>query len=507
MTDESKTDQPDTPQTEDAAAATAVQEPEGDKQPVKLTQTVDIRDAGPCKKHIRVAVSRKDIDARKDEKFKELAKGTSFVPGFRPGKAPRKLIERQYSKEVNDQVKNEVLLASLEQLAEDHDVAPLSPPDIDPGTIEVPKEGDLVYEFDVEVRPQFDLPQYKGLKLRRPVHTFTDEEKTAEERRLLAPHGQVVPKEGGVADTGDILVADLTVKDGDNVLSDLAEEQFRVEKQLAFKDGVAERFGEQVQGARGGDVKEVDITLSRSLTNPDLRGKTVKGVFTVKDVKTLRPPELTHEFLHRFGVHSPEQFHELVGVVLERRLEHQQRQAVRKQVLQHIAAAASWDLPEDLLQRQARKAMARRVMEMRADGIPEEEINARVRLLQQDVMLSTALALKEHFVLQKLAEVEKIEVDDDDLNAEIERLADQSGESPRKLRARLEKEDLLDALAAEMIERKALDLILNSAEYEDVPLDQAERAPEVATVEVQATPGELPDPTAPPEPETPANPA
>src|SRR5205823_4542307 len=103
-------------------------------------------------------------------------------------------------------------------------------------------------------------------------------------------------------------------------------------------------------------------------------------------------------------------------------------------------------------------------------------------------------------------EVEKIEVTDDDLNDEIERLAEQNDESPRKLRARMEKEDLLDALAAEMIERKALDLILNSAEYEDVPLGHAERAPDVATVEVQATPGELPDPTAaPPEPaETPA---
>src|SRR5262249_39026400 len=153
------------------------------------------------------------------------------------------------------------------------------------------------------------------------------------------------------------LVADLVVKDGDTVLSDIKEAQFRVEKQLAFKDGVAEKFAEQVRGAKGGDVREVDITLSRSLTNPDLRGKTVKGVFTVKDVKTLRPPELTHEFLHRYGVHTPEQLRELIGVVLERRLEHQQRQAIRAQVLEQIAAASSWDLPEDLLMRQAKKAM------------------------------------------------------------------------------------------------------------------------------------------------------
>ena len=140
--------------------------------------------------------------------------------------------------------------------------------------------------------------------------------------------------------------------------------------------------------------------------------------------------------------------------------------------------------------------MARRAMEMRADGIPEEEIQQRQRLMQQDVLSSTALALKEHFVLQKIAEVEKIDVNDDDINAEIERIAAQNDESPRRVRARLEKEDLLDALAAEMIERKALDLILDSAEYEDVPLDQEQRAPVVETSEAQAVPGEMADPVA-----------
>ena len=135
--------------------------------------------------------------------------------------------------------------------------------------------------------------------------------------------------------------------------------------------------------------------------------------------------------------------------------------------------------------------MARRAMEMRSDGLPEPEIANRLRVLQQDILKSTALALKEHFVLQKIAEVEKIDVDEDDITDEIERMAVQEGESPRRLRARLEKEDQLDALAAEIVERKALDLVLDSAEYEDVPLDPEQTTPPVSTVEVQAVPGEM----------------
>ncbi len=206
---------------------------------------------------------------------------------------------------------------------------------------------------------------------------------------------------------------------------------------------------------------------------------------------------MTHEFLHEFGVHTEEQLDELVRVILQRRLEYQQRQSAREQVLSHIAAASSWQLPEDLLARQARKSLARRIMEMRSEGISEEEIQGRQRILQQDILRTTALALKEHFVLQKIAEVEKIDVDEDDLGDEIDRIADQYQDSPRRVRARLEKEDMMEALAAELIERKALDLILESAEYEDVPLDM-KKDTAVGTIEEQGVTGEMQDPTAPP---------
>ena len=136
------------------------------------------------------------------------------------------------------------------------------------------------------------------------------------------------------------------------------------------------------------------------------------------------------------------------------------------------------------------------MMEMKADGVSEQEIAQQRRLLEQNILQSTAMLLKEHFVLQKIAETEKIDIDEDDLNDEIERIAVQNGESPRRIRARLEKEDSLDALAAEMIERMALDLILNSAEYEDVPLDQFDESAPLATVDTQAVPGQMHDPAA-----------
>jgi len=510
MTDEPRAEEPGASTEESQTTAVAAPEEGADKKEApKLTQTVTLRDTGPCKKHIRVEVERKDIEARLNEKFNEMMKDQPVaVAGFRPGKAPRKLIERRFGKEVHDQVKNEVLLASLQQLAEDHDVAPLTAPNINPAHIVLPDQGPLVYEFEVEVRPQFDLPNYKGLRIRRPVHTFTDKDIDNEERRLLLRDAQVVPKPQGKAALDDLIIADVEFKSGSKVIGNLKETAFRVEKQLAFKDGVAPNFGEQIKGVNAGDSRVVDINLSEMAANAELRNQTVQATFNIKDVKALRVPELTSEYLGQFGVSSREMLRELLQVVLQRRLEHTQRQSARQQVIGQIAASANWELPRELLQRQARQALHRKRLEMQGDGIAEQEIQNRLRLMQQDILNSTALALKEHFVLQKIAEVEKIDITEEDVDEEIERMANQQGVSPRRFRAQLEKDDMLDSLMAEMYERQALDLILQTADYEDVPLagDESVTAPEMSSVEAQAVPGELNEPTTPETPES-SNPA
>lgn len=501
-------DTPDTAPADTDPTATATAD--GEPAPVKLVQTVEIKDVGPCKKHIKVTVDRQQIDERFDEKYTEIVRSDrQAVRGFRPGKAPRKIIERQYQDVVSDEVKSQVLMASLEQLADEQSISPLSPPDLDPSAIEIPKEGPFVYEFDIEVRPEFDLPDYKGLKLRRPTHTFSAAEVEKEKRRLLEPVGQLVPKDGNppTVELDDTVTADVEIKYGDRVLNTLKEVRFKVEPRLALSDGVAEDFGKVMAGAKPGDVRSVNITLSQELAAEALRGRQVQATFTVQEVKTTRPPELTRELLEdRFGVSTPDSFDELVKTLLDRRLEYTQRQEARKQVLEQIGAAANWELPQDLLRRQARRTLSRRVMEMKNAGMSDDQIAGRRRLLEQDVLRSTAAALKEHFVLQKVAEVEKLEIEDDDVDAEIDRIADQSGESPRKVRARMEKDDLMEALATDLLERKALDLILEKASYEDYELSaeqRAEQAVEVATVAAQAVPGEEgqpADPTAPPEP-------
>jgi trigger factor len=488
MTDETATT-PETP----TAAANEENGAEKTEEKAKIKQNVEIKDIGPCKKHIKVIVERAAIDEIFNKKFAELV-GESWIPGFRPGKAPRQIVTRKYKKEVYDQVKGEVLLSSLEQLAEEHDVAPLAPPNLNPTSITIPDKGDFVYEFDVEVRPHFDLPDYKGLKLKRPTRTFGEADIDEEMKRLMSNDGQLIPKDGP-ADKGDFIIVDMTTMFGNEKVGDAKEITLRVDDTLSFKDGVAPKFGEKIIGAKAGEKRTVDISMTDGVSIDKLKGQTVQATIEIKDVKALRLPELDEVFLEKYQSKSVEQLRERLLVVLQRRMEYTQRQSAREQVLGLITASATWELPQDMLMRQARKTLARRVMEMRESGMPEEEIKARERMLQRDVLSSTAQALKEHFVLQKIAELEKLEIENRDIDDEIERIAETYGESPRRIRAQFEREDLLETLAAQLIERKALDLILDSAEYEEVAISKEGG---MATSDAQAVPGEMKDPTAAP---------
>ena len=484
--------------TDDTDAGVAVADaPDTPDVPEKLSQTVEIFDVGPCKKHVKVTVDRAAINTRFAEKYDQLmVKHPTHIPGFRPGKAPKKVVQKKFVKEVTAEVRQEVLMASLEQLADEAKLSPLSPPDLDPSKVLIPddEETPLVYEFDIEVRPEFDLPDYKGVKLRRPMYTFTDADVAKEKRRILEPMGTIVPKESAdgtpvTVALDDVIVANLAIKDGDAELNKVNEVQLKVEKRLALDDGIAEDFGSVMVGAKAGDVRTVNIVLRQDLVSETLRGKTVQAVFDIQDVKVIRQPELTDKLLARLGVNNADQLDEAIRVRLEKYLEYVQRQTARTQVLDKLAGGGNWELPQDLLRKQARRTLQRRVLEMRSSGMTEDQIVARERALVQDAMRSTAAALKETFVLQKIAETEKLEIEDADLDAEIDAIAERTDESPRKVRARLERDDLMESLAGDLLERKALDLVLQAAEYDDYPFNPMEQEEQgMATVDAAAAP-------------------
>ena len=449
-----------------------VLEDENEPEDRKLDLQVEINDAGPCLKHVRVIVPRDDIDFAYENAVENLTE-TAVVPGFRPGHVPKGLIQKRFRDDLKSKVREQLLVASLEQVAEDHNLDPINEPDLDILAIEVPDEGDFEYEFDIEVRPDFEIPDYAGLKIERPAVEVTDEEVAAHEERFLAQYGMLTPEEGP-AQPGDLLTLSSRFSRNGQALHEIEEFSAKLRPVLRFRDAELENFQELFEGAEIGATKSADLTVSSEAPTIELRGETVHAEFELLDLKRLETPEMNSAFFERVGIDDEADLKKQIRQTLERQKVYRERQDARSQVLSKITESADWELPEALVTRQVENALRREILEMQQAGFTVADIRARENSLRQNAISTTRQALKEHFVLDRIAEREEIEVSESDLQQEITLMAMQQGESSRRLRARFTKSGMIENLKAQLRERKAIDYILSKADFVDIPAPPAE---------------------------------
>lgn len=453
--------------TEADTAVAGVETESAEPQRYRLAIEVDIQSVGPCKKHVRVKVPRVDIDHFTEEAVKEIVQ-TAAVPGFRPGRVPAALAKSRFREEIGDSVRQRVLMSSLEQLADENSLDPINEPDFDVESLRVPDEGDFEYEFDVEVRPEFEVPNYGGLKIQRPARDVTTEDVTAYFNKFISQYGNLVDADRP-AQPGDYVQADIEFTRGGEPFRKIPDLSLQLKPTIRFRDAEITGFDQLMAGSTPGTVKTVEVVISNEAEQIEMRGEKLVAAITVNAVETQQLPELNGAFYERIGYADEQELRDEIEGMLRRQVTYDQRQACRRQVLDKITESATWDLPEQLVNKQTENALRREILEMQQAGFTTQQILARENELRQQSVSSTRQALKEHFVLDRIATQEKIEVSPIDIDSEINMMAVQRGESPRRVRARLQKSGVIENLEAQIRERKAVDFILKSAQFEDVP--------------------------------------
>jgi trigger factor len=441
-------------------------------QTLKLDVAIDKVSA--CERRVRVSIPREDIDRYRDEAIGEMMPA-ALLPGFRPGRAQRRLVSSRFKSELSDQIRSKLLADAMTQVSDQQKLSPISEPELDVNAVMVPADGPMTFEFKIEVRPEFDLPEWKGLSIRRPSRTISDADVEESLTNLLRERARFVPH-AGPAKLGDLIVANLRFLDGDKVLSEATDLELVVRPRLSFADAELTGFDALVSKARIGTPVTATLKVSDEAAVESLRGKEVTLELTVVDVKQLELPEMTPDLLDELGsFESADALREAVRKQLENQLEWHRRRQVRQQVSSALTASASWDLPPDLLRRQSLRELERAILELRRSGFDDDSIRRHVNELRQSVMGSTASALKEHFILERIAEDQSIADTAGDYDEEIRAIAAQSGESPRRVRANLEKRGLMDVLRNQIIERKTIDLITSHAKFTDTPFEFQKR--------------------------------
>ena len=447
-----------------------VAEPQEKKE---LNLSVDVQEVSACERHVTVSIPREDIERYFEKEFDELVPKAE-VPGFRTGRAPRALVENKFRKQISDQVKGSILMDSLSQVGDTQDYSAISEPNLDFDQVNIPDEGDMTYEFDIEVRPEFEMPEWKGLKLERPEHEFTDEDIDKHIAKLSVQFSDLAPVDDEVK-AEDYVICDIVAKHGDTVISQEKEQNIQVRPTLSFADATLEGFDTLVVGARAGDKVNASVEISEFAENEELQGETVDIEFEILDVKRVEDVA-TQDVATKIGIESEDELRKLIGNSMEEQLKYAQREKIRDQISSSLTESANWELPPDLLRRQSGRELDRSVMEMRSSGFSEDEIVARKNGLRKNILEKTERLLKEHFILERIAEEQTVTDEPGDYDQEIARIAVQRNDSPRRVRARLERTGQMDALRNMIIERKVIDLITDSAQFTAIPYEMDKEA-------------------------------
>jgi len=440
-------------------------------KPIQLQ--VQVESPQPCLREVVVTIPKVEVERYLKDAYDEIVPEAN-VPGFRAGRAPRRLVEKQFKDQVTERVKGSLLMDSLSQITENAEFSAISEPDFDYNSIELPEDGDFKFQFSVEVRPEFETPNWKGLEFSKPVEQIDEEAVTESLDRVLARYATHEATDEP-AEMGDRLLITATFRDGDKVVSSMDEERVTLEKSLSFSDARCEQFGELMTGVSEGETRSGIVKVVTTEEDGTRVEKDVKAEFSVVEVYKLEKPELSSNLLEELGdFESEEELRSFIRDSLKRQAEYREQQVVREKVVELLAGSASFDLPPDLVRRQTARELERKVLELRRNGFDEDSIRRYVNISRQNARASTEAALREHFILEQIAEELKIEASDEDYNAEIALIAQQSDMPERRVRARLEKQGQMDALRNQIIERKVIEAIIAEAKITEVPKSKSQ---------------------------------
>jgi len=438
-----------------------------EEQSVAANNKVTIQEAGPCKKKVIIEIPEETIMNITDEQYRNLRK-EALVPGFRKGRAPRRLLEKRFSKETSEQIKLKLLADASDSAVKDNKLDILGEPDIDIEKIELPAGGPLTFEFEVEVRPEFDLPELEGIPLTRTELQVTDEQIDREIEQLRKYSGVWIPREEGVVQLDDQIIADVLLKAEDAEQQKFDNIEIYVKPNGFVAGAPVEKLDELLAGAKAGDTKQTSVEVPKTYFREEYRGKKVDIQITIKDIKFLKPAELDENFLRRLDAKDEKEVREKIHDILHRRLEQQSRTELTEQIYKYLLENTDFDLPVDIVAEQASSVLQRQYTNLIMRGLTRGQLEEQMDQLRASSEQQGKEQLKTFFIMDKVAEKLGIEVTEEEINGQIAQLAIQQGQRPERLREQMSRDGSLAQFRLEVRQSKCIAKLLESAKIVEV---------------------------------------
>jgi trigger factor len=435
---------------------------EEEKAPT-LKYTATIEQVGPCKKKVAIEIPEEEIKNATDKQYNDLRK-EALVPGFRKGRAPRRLLEKRFGKETTEQIKLKLLIDASDLSIKDNKLDVLGEPKIEHEKIELPATGPLKFDFEVEVRPEIDLPPLEGIPVTKTKLEVTDEHIDKELERIRKWSGLWTPREGGAVELDDQIIADVILKvEGIEEEQKLDNIEIYVRKNGFVGAIPVEKLDEILMGGKSGDVKETTVEVPKTYFREEFRGKKVDIRITIKDIKWLKPAELDESFFKRCEVKDEKELREKIHDRLHSQLEQQAKEEMTEQIYQYLLDNTDFELPLDVVAAHSATLLKRQYINLLTRGLQRQQIEERMEQLRASSEEQAKEQFKIFFIMDKIAEKLKIETSEEEINGKIAELAIKQGRRPEKVKEEMERDGSLEQLKLQVQESKCIAKLLESA--------------------------------------------
>ena len=425
---------------------------------------ITVTDHEQCKKQLRLEISAETVRAETDKIAADLARKIS-VPGFRPGHVPKSVVKTRFRKELRDEVLSQLLPHSLGDAIKEKDLKVIGEPSVE--DLQFKDDDSIDVVFNVEVAPEFTLSNYKELPLTKRVFKVRDEDVDNVIERYRQSQAELIPVEDRPSQSGDIVTVTLKgkveSKDDAEPVEDITQEDLEIE---LGAPSVLKGFTEGLSGVKQGDQRTFQVEYPDDYKPEKYAGRSVDFEADVTAVRAKEFPKIDDEFAHSVN----EEFDTLENLradirsKLEKEAEQRTEEDFRSGTMEKLVDRNRFDVPEYVINKQIDARMKTLFRQMAAQGMDPRMLKLDWESIRDGQRERAEREVRGSFILDKIAQTENIDVSEEELSVELKEYAERIGQTEESVRARLTKENTLDSIREQVRHRKALDLVIASAE-------------------------------------------
>jgi trigger factor len=429
----------------------------------------ELIDVSETRKELKIEIEAEEVREEFERVAGEYARAAT-VPGFRKGHAPVTVVRTRFKKEIRTDVLQRLIPQAVEQAIHENGLDIIGQPNMpyEPDIAEDLGKTPISFTIAVEVFPDVALGEYKGLEASRRVRPVTDETVESVIANLREASAALQPVEDRASEEGDTVTADIQGR----YVEPPSEEDINAEDVdiVIGGEGVLAAFTENLTGVRPDEVKTFTVVYPEDFSSKGLAGKTIEYTATVTAVRRKELPELDDDWVKSLGeegVDTVERLRERVRENLSKNAEGESEHRLRDEVLGRLIERHRFEVPETLVSYQANQMLQATVRDMMRRGMDPRGGDVNWDALRDVVRQRAGEDLRGSMLLERVADAENIEVTQEEIEAEIEAVAEGTRQSVEQVRAALTKQGGERSIADRLRNRKALDLLVQHAHVRD----------------------------------------